>query len=112
MSRGGNRGGRKGQENGNETVGTKPTRLQKLCFEAIQSMPRGGVRVPGHVQAVVLQISACGPFRFTSPTKAPIDLIIRVIPLLYNAAQIVMSSSIENDKYNGFRVALGALCEL
>ncbi len=54
----------------------------------------------------------CGPFRFTSPTKAPIDLIIRVIPLLYNAAQIVMSSSIYNEKYNGFRVALGALCEV
>ncbi len=58
MSRGGNRGGRKGQENGNETVGTKPMQLQKLYFEAIQSMPRGGVRVPGHVQAVVLQILA------------------------------------------------------
>src|SRR5258708_2672327 len=60
MSRGGNRGETIGQESESETVGTKPTRLQKLCFEAIQSMPRRGVRVPGHAQAVVLQISAYG----------------------------------------------------
>ncbi len=56
MSRDGNRGETIEQENESETVGTKPTRLQELCFEATQSMPRGGVRVPGRVQAVVLQV--------------------------------------------------------
>ncbi len=58
MSRDGNWGETIGQESESETVGMKPMWLQKLCFEAIQSMPRGGVHVPGHAQAVVLQISA------------------------------------------------------
>src|SRR5260370_34250796 len=58
MSRDGNWGETIGQESESETVGTKPTWLQKLCFEAIQSMPQGGIHVPGHAQAVVLQISA------------------------------------------------------
>src|SRR5258708_7300485 len=58
MARDGNWGETIGQESESETVGTKPTWLQKLCFEAIQSMPWGGIRVPGHAQAVVLQILA------------------------------------------------------
>jgi hypothetical protein len=60
ISRDGNRGERVEQEYGSETVGTKPTRPQKLCFEAIQGMPRGCVRVPDHAQAVVLRISPDG----------------------------------------------------
>jgi len=58
MSRDRNWGETIGQESEIETVGTKPMWLQKLCFEAIQSMPWGGICVPGHVQAMVLQILA------------------------------------------------------
>jgi hypothetical protein len=52
-----NRGQGIEQENGNETVGTKPTRPQKLYFEATWGMPRGRDCVPGRSQAVVPQIS-------------------------------------------------------